>query len=1253
MADPASTTLERMLTEEITPVVMVLRTPLVEAACQKKHGVSLVQLLSRFSSFDNIDVPVRTASDQAYRLQKFKLRLFYSSDIQKPDFEAAKERLKKVITEAEDKNINLRWELSNVENLLPTSNSKVLPPWFEVFNKELLRISSFADHEAFDHPVACLLVVSSKDENPINKFVDLFNTNQLPAILNDGVMDPKIPKYYLLLHDYQDGVSDEASTVLPVMKSTFGSNDCQLLCINSLWDTVEDQNNIRLFMQDLSTKHIIPHMEQKIRTLNEQVSATRKGFRNQIKNLWWRKGKDDVPDKPDGPVYTYSSNESQIRLLADYAFMLRDYELALSNYRLISTDYKLDKAWKRYAGVQEMLGLTYFLLDQSRKEAEYCLEDALNTYLRLGSQGQQNATRCGLWWAGMLKARDEYKEAATVFFRVSGEEPLQSAVMLEQASYCYLFSVPFMFRKYGFHLVLSGNSYEKCGQVNHGIRAYRRALSVFKGTKWGLIRDHIHFQLGRWFASLGEFDVAMRHMLEILACGHQSQATQELFLRDFLAVVEKRGKALEVWKLQLPVIKLPSLRVVFEDHRTYGSPAAVGLRETLWRSFEEDVIPSLSGGKSNWLEVQTKLVSRKHRDANICVAGEAVKVSIGFKNPLQIPISVSNVHLLCQLTAMKAEKSDIADLGHATDEQREEELRKLIALNEHDGEDSSLIMSEVDFSLNGGETLVVQLTVTPKAEGILRMVGVRWKLSSRVVGFQHFEVNQAINKSAKGRTKLKNSHFSNHLSFSVIKSLPRVDGVIRNFPKKSYHGELQKLMLELRNPSDIPVKKLKLKIGHPRFLLVGNPDILDSEVAGGISKEHDEGSHGGDETPAVFHFPEDLVIQGDKPVLWPIWLRAAAPGPISLYIVVYYEVEDASSIMRYRILRLCYNLEVLPSIDVSFKISRCLSSLDEVIIRVDVADKTSTGSFQIHQLSAVGSQWLLTMLHPSGTPSSYIISGQPLSCFFKLKNLGKKGTSVSRNFVELSTGSDNKRLLDTFNSPVTGFHHQERLHQRTLNQEQLDAVDFILFAQSLENKNEQFRDHPHLFTYHACHCRVGSTNPILWTMNGPRTIRHDFTTSFCEINLWIIIHNSLDSRLSVHVSTHDSGTVTNTSTSQSNDQAVVSSDNETGWHDVSLANDIKLSSDILGARVSKGTSPESISPFIWSGSISTKLEMEPMSTIEVPLQLCVFTPGIYDISNYQLSWNVLASEVQGPVARIPSSGTCPGSSFYITALQSA
>lgn len=38
-------------------------------------------------SFAHAAVPVRTSSDQPYRLQKFKLRLFYASDIRQPDLE--------------------------------------------------------------------------------------------------------------------------------------------------------------------------------------------------------------------------------------------------------------------------------------------------------------------------------------------------------------------------------------------------------------------------------------------------------------------------------------------------------------------------------------------------------------------------------------------------------------------------------------------------------------------------------------------------------------------------------------------------------------------------------------------------------------------------------------------------------------------------------------------------------------------------------------------------------------------------------------------------------------------------------------------------------------------------------------------------------------------------------------------------------------------------------------------------------------
>lgn len=328
--DPAKTPLGQMLLDEITPVVMVLSTPNVEEACLK-NGLSFLQMLTPFCSFNNIDVPVRTVSDQPYRLQKFKLRLYYASDVRKPDLEVAKEHLKQVITEAGEKEFSeLSLDAPEINHVLENSQSGNAPSWLQFFNKELIRVVSFSDHEAFDHPVACLLVVSSKDEQPINRFVDLFNTNKLPSLLNDGVMDPKILKHYLLVHDNQDGSSDRATKILTDMKGTFGTSDCALLCINSSTDAsikreenfwasynsdvppgqdlgcflnTDDITMIKDLMQDLSSKHVIPSMEQKIRVLNQQVSATRKGFRNQLKNLWWRKGKEDSTDSVNGPMY--------------------------------------------------------------------------------------------------------------------------------------------------------------------------------------------------------------------------------------------------------------------------------------------------------------------------------------------------------------------------------------------------------------------------------------------------------------------------------------------------------------------------------------------------------------------------------------------------------------------------------------------------------------------------------------------------------------------------------------------------------------------------------------------------------------------------------------------------------------------------------------------------------------------------------------------------------------------------------------
>ncbi|CAL5194328.1 unnamed protein product [Lathyrus oleraceus] len=1286
--DPAMTPLGKMLLEEITPVVMVISTPAVEETCLK-NGLSFLQMLTPFCSFNNIDVPVRTASDQPYRIHKFKLRLFYGSDVKKPNLKVAEQQLKQVITDSGEKVFSEKClDVPEFNHEVTSSEDRDTPSWFQFFNKELVRMASFSDHEAFDHPVACLLAVSSKDEHPISRFVDLFNTNKLPSLLKDGAMDPKILKHYLLVHDNQDGPVDRASKILTEMRNTFGTSDSLLLSINSslevpikhqdnpwasqIYDaspnqdlgcflSIDDINEIKDLMQDLSSKHIIPNMEQKIRLLNQQVSATRKGFKNQIKNLWWRKGKEDGVDSLNGPTYNFNSIESQIRVLGDYAFMLRDYELALSNYRLISTDYKIDKAWKRYAGVQEMMGLTYFMLDQSRKEAEYCMENAFNTYLKLGLLGQQNATRCGLWWIEMLKARDLYKEAATVYFRICGEDILHSAVMLEQASYCYLLSKPSMSRKYGFHLVLSGEQYKKCDQIKHAIRTYRSALSVFRGTTWSYINDHVHFHIGQWYAALGMYDVAVKHMTEILACSHQSKTTQELFLSDFLQVVEKTGRTFEVTKLQLPVINISSLKVIFEDHRTFGSSSAANTKEGLWHSLEEDMIPSFPAAKTNWLELQSKLISKKHTLSNVCVAGEAVKVNIEFINPLQITVPVSGVTLICKYsTSSDALTSDEKELSVKSNNEVDH-FRDMSSYN------SSFLVSEVDFSLGGGETTMVQLSVTPKEVGTLEILGVRWKLSGTIVGFHNFELSHPKKNIVKGRRKAKQPP-NEKFKFMVIKSIPKIQGSVHSLPGKAYAGDLRRLMLELKNPSEFPVKNLKMKISHPRFLIIGNQENVKLEFPGCLTKKTDSERSSAHTNPnimseTIFSFPVDTSIQGETPLSWPLWFRAAVPGDISIYMSIYYEIEDISSVIRYRTLRLHYNVQVLPSLDVSFQISPSRLRIQDFLVQLDVVNKTSSESFQVYQLSSIGQHWEISLLQPPDTifPSQTLMAGQAISCFFTLKN-SRRLSTVEYNISTTPVRSDvllvpqcsQDLVYNSNNVPLVNFHHYERLQQKVLHEDlgDLNTVDFVLISRPLNNSiNPGLSDPPHVMSHHACHLSTASTGPISWLVDGPQTLHHDFSTSFCEINLKMHLYNSSGTTAFVHIETIDfdrgGGHINSVNAVSS-----ATPDNQVGWHDVTPVNELKVTSNAVETQPGKALSLESVSPYIWSGSSSTSIHLEPMSSAEIPLQICVFSPGTYDLSNYFLNWKLPSKGLGNSDETGQHSGKCQGYKYFLTVLQS-
>ena len=58
--------------------------------------------------------------------------------------------------------------------------------------------------------------------------------------------------------------------------------------------------------------------------------------------------------------------------------------------------------------------------------------------------------------------------------------------------------------------------------------------------------------------------------------------------------------------------------------------------------------------------------------------------------------------------------------------------------------------------------------VTPRIEGILQIVGVKWKLSGSVVGFHKFDTNPMKKISRKRIQKAKHPH-SDNLKFVVVK----------------------------------------------------------------------------------------------------------------------------------------------------------------------------------------------------------------------------------------------------------------------------------------------------------------------------------------------------------------------------------------------------------------------------------------------------------------------------------------------------
>ena len=226
-----------------------------------------------------------------------------------------------------------------------------------------------------------------------------------------------------------------------------------------------DASAIKALLRELVSQSIVPFMESRIMTWNDQVASRRRGISGRFMSLskrWAGFGSNkgatsgsSGASNASGSNYDHQrgfyppeTTEATMRQLGDYAFMLRDWKLAHSTYDLLRADFNHDKAWSYHAAANEMAAITSLLVSQTynskhKLEAiDQILDTAAYSYLTRCSMPSR-VVRCFTLAIELLKNRGSV--AADDAARWGGKlleygvlDPIAQALTSERIAECYM-----------------------------------------------------------------------------------------------------------------------------------------------------------------------------------------------------------------------------------------------------------------------------------------------------------------------------------------------------------------------------------------------------------------------------------------------------------------------------------------------------------------------------------------------------------------------------------------------------------------------------------------------------------------------------------------------------------------------------------------------------------------------------------------------------------------------------------------------
>ncbi|XP_056377756.1 trafficking protein particle complex subunit 8 isoform X3 [Hyla sarda] len=869
-------------------------------------------------------------------------------------------------------------------------------------------------------------------------------------------------------------------TITETKKATMGALHGSCLALT-------DHDRIRQFVQEFTFRGLIPHVEKTIRQLNDQL-ISRKGLSRSLLSAtkkWFTGGK--VPEKSvnelkntSGLLYPPEAPELQIRKMADLCFLVQHYDLAYSCYHTAKKDFLNDQAMLYAAGALEMAAVSAFLQPGApRPYPAHYMDTAIQTYRDI-CKNMVLAERCVLLSAEILKSQGKYSESAGLLIRLTSEDSdLRSALLLEQAAHCFINMKSPMVRKFAFHMILAGHRFSKAGQKKHALRCYCQAMQVYKGKGWSLAEDHINFTIGRQSVTLRQLDNAVSAFRHILINDSKQPASQQgTFLREYLYVYKnvcQQSPDSPIPQLPLPYINSSETRVFFgHDRRPAEGEKQAATHVSLdqeydgdssqqWRELEEQVVAVVNRGILPVTFQPTQYCLSKNSDNSkfpLAVVQEPITVEVSFKNPLKVPLLLTDVSLL-----WKFQPKDF-------NQNQDEELKEPIS-NEKDLLSKGKSFSDVigteeisEFLINNEETKIARLKLLPQQTGELHILGIVYNLSTiqsannldgvtppnnvptgkfisngmSVRGRQDLEIQgPRLNGTKEEKTSIQYGP-DRRLDPIIAPQMPLLEVFFINFPTGLLCGEIRKAHVEFVNVSKSPLRGLKVVSKRPEFFTFGSNTaaltplspaasmncsayktvVTDSTSGCSVltsSVTPVDFGFGGGSQPEVVDIPlTDSVLAPGASVQLPLWLRGPdEEGVHEINFLFYYESTEKQSRMRHRVLRHTAVICTSKSLNVRATVSRSNALEDEeskggnMLVFVDVENMNTSEAgvkeFHIVQVSSSSRNWKLQKsVNPTADKDTKLTSRERAKMCFKVIRCKQSSLGAEQSWDKYTFG---------------------------------------------------------------------------------------------------------------------------------------------------------------------------------------------------------------------------------------------------------